>query len=115
MAPIHPRPTAAESDSTEIQDAGIAALCEELGISPEDIVILVISFHMKAKEMCIYTKDEFIQGMTAIGCAPHAARAARTWSLTGAARSVSTVAQLKKKLPDLRAQLDRPAFFKVRR
>eukprot|EP00499_Haloplacidia_sp_CaronLabIsolate_P012281 CAMPEP_0196774618 /NCGR_PEP_ID=MMETSP1104-20130614/3518_1 /TAXON_ID=33652 /ORGANISM="Cafeteria sp., Strain Caron Lab Isolate" /LENGTH=254 /DNA_ID=CAMNT_0042144781 /DNA_START=3 /DNA_END=767 /DNA_ORIENTATION=- len=84
---------ASEEDPSQIEDAGIAALCEELGISPEDIVILVISYHMKAKEMCIYTKEEFIQGMAAIG--------------------VSTVAELKKKLPELRAQLDRPPFFKA--
>jgi phosphoglycerate-specific signal transduction histidine kinase len=38
-------------DEDEIQDDGTMKFCQELGIDPEDAVILVISWHMQATTM----------------------------------------------------------------
>lgn len=56
-------------------EEGIAAFCQDLGIDPQDPVILVISYHMQAADMCVYTLAEFQQGFRNMGCV-HAARTA---------------------------------------
>lgn len=33
----------------------------------QDMVVLVISWKMKAREMCIYTRDEWREGMSTMG------------------------------------------------
>jgi DCN1-like protein 1/2 len=50
----------------EMGPDGIQKLCDELGVAPEDPVLLVISKHMGAERMLVYTKEEFIRGMTDI-------------------------------------------------
>ncbi len=37
--------------------------CEDLGVDPSDVVMLVISYHCSAKTMCEYSKEEFSGGM----------------------------------------------------
>lgn len=48
-----------------MQDAilaeGIQQLCDDLGVEPEDIVMLVISWHLQAAAMGEYSREEFIQ------------------------------------------------------
>jgi len=47
---------------------GIGRLCDDLEVDPADIVLLVISWHMSAATMCEYTKQEFVSGLTSLGC-----------------------------------------------
>lgn len=61
----------AESPELMLED-GIASFCDELGIDPSDIVILVVAYHMEAAEMCVFTKDEFVRGMSKLRCVRHA-------------------------------------------
>jgi hypothetical protein len=78
-----------EPDS--ITDDGIEAFCAQLGIDPQDPVILVLSWYMDADAMCIYTRDEFVKGLEKLQC-----------------RSIE---ELQAKLPVLRKQLmTRPNF-----
>lgn len=58
----------ADASSGKIGDEGVVALCEALGVDPQDPVTLALSFQMQAKEMCVYTKEEFVQGFTTLGC-----------------------------------------------
>lgn len=42
-------------------------LCDDLGLEPENVALLVLSFKMQAKNMLEYTLQEFITGMNAFG------------------------------------------------
>ncbi|KAM7276822.1 hypothetical protein ACFE04_018688 [Oxalis oulophora] len=44
-------------------DHGITLLCDDIQVDPQDIVMLVVSWHMKAATMCEFTKEEFINGL----------------------------------------------------
>ncbi|RVW93902.1 DCN1-like protein 1 [Vitis vinifera] len=46
---------------------GISVLCNDLQVDPQDIVMLVVSWHMKAATMCEFSKQEFISGLQALG------------------------------------------------
>lgn len=81
-----------EKDGDMIQADGVAAFCEDLGVDPADIVMLVISFHMNAAAMCEFSKDEFINGMLRMGC--------------------DSIEKLKNRLPVLRSELKHEEMFK---
>ncbi|KAK5833579.1 hypothetical protein PVK06_017427 [Gossypium arboreum] len=42
---------------------GITLLCNDLEVDPQDIIMLVISWHMNASTMCEYSKMEFLRGL----------------------------------------------------
>ncbi|KAG9160947.1 hypothetical protein Leryth_023541 [Lithospermum erythrorhizon] len=46
---------------------GITLFCNDLQVDPQDILQLVISWHMKAATMCEFSKQEFIDGLQSIG------------------------------------------------
>ncbi|KAB1216875.1 DCN1-like protein [Morella rubra] len=46
---------------------GITLLCNDLQVDPQDIVMLVVSWHMKAATMCEFSKQEFLGGLQALG------------------------------------------------
>jgi len=46
---------------------GISLLCKDIQVDPQDIVTLVLSWHLKAATMCEYTKQEFVSGLMALG------------------------------------------------
>ncbi|KAL3637612.1 hypothetical protein CASFOL_018780 [Castilleja foliolosa] len=46
---------------------GITVLCNDLQVDPQDIVTLVVSWHMKAATMCEFSKQEFIGGLQSLG------------------------------------------------
>lgn len=76
----------------DIEIDGIERFCHELGIEPVDPVILVISKYFNAQVMGIYKKEEFIQGMSTLGC--------------------DTIEKLRNKLQVLRRELTDPVKFK---
>lgn len=41
--------------------------CEALDVDPADIVMLVLSWKFGATESCVFTKEEFVGGMQALG------------------------------------------------
>eukprot|EP00743_Colponemidia_sp_Colp-15_P001431 GILK01001569.1.p1 GENE.GILK01001569.1~~GILK01001569.1.p1 ORF type:complete len:269 (+),score=48.58 GILK01001569.1:61-807(+) len=55
-------------DSSIISAEGIGMFCEDLGVDPLDVVTLVISWHFKAETMGVFTRKEFLEGMTRLGC-----------------------------------------------
>lgn len=55
-------------DEDGIHSEGIQELCSDLGISTLDPVTLVISYHCRAEQMGIFTREEFVGGMQRLGC-----------------------------------------------
>lgn len=74
---------AAEGETIEAE--GIQALCNDLGIDALDPVTLAMSYHCRAQQMGIFTREEFLGGMQRLGC--------------------DEVGKLKAKLEDLRGML----------
>ncbi|GLI58884.1 hypothetical protein VaNZ11_000653 [Volvox africanus] len=81
-----------EPDDDAIAVDGITRFCEELEVDPTDIAVLVISYYMNAGVMCEYTKDEFTSGLIKLG--------------------VDSIDKLKRRLPDLRAEIRTDNKFK---
>lgn len=78
-------------EGAAIYAEGIQRFCTDLGITPMDPVILVISKYFQAETMGIYTKPEFLLGMASL--------------------NVASVHHLKAKLPSLREEFaDRKRF-----
>mmetsp|Transcript_28788 Transcript_28788/g.81081 ORF Transcript_28788/g.81081 Transcript_28788/m.81081 type:complete len:248 (-) Transcript_28788:139-882(-) len=71
---------------------GVSQFCDDLEVDPSDIVLLVVSWHMNAAAMCEFTRDEFVNGLAALGC--------------------DSLEKLKAKLPSLRSELHDDAKFR---
>ena len=78
--------------SLDIEAEGIQRFCSDIGIDPVDPVILVISKYFNASTMGIYKKEEFVSGMTSLGC--------------------DTMDKLRSKIPILRRELTDSVKFK---
>lgn len=73
---------------------GIIQLCEDVGVDPEDLVMLVLSYHLNAQSMGEFTRTEFETGMERLG--------------------VDSIDKLKAKVPQLRGELkDADAFRQI--
>jgi len=55
-------------DEEAIRSEGIEELCQDLGVSTLDPVTLVLSYHCRAEQMGIFTREEFCGGMQRLGC-----------------------------------------------
>lgn len=64
---------------------GISSLCNDLQVDPGDIVMLVISWHMKAATMCEFSRQEFFLGLQTLG--------------------VDSIEKFKERIPYLRSEL----------
>jgi DCN1-like protein 1/2 len=69
-----------------IESEGIQRFCDDLGIDVMDPAILIISYYFKAETMGVYKKEEFLQGMTALGC--------------------DSINKLRDRIPQLRSQMN---------
>ncbi|KAJ8568402.1 hypothetical protein K7X08_027935 [Anisodus acutangulus] len=64
---------------------GISNLCNDLQVNPDDIVMLVLAWEMRAETMCEFSKQEFIGGVESL--------------------EIDSMEKFKKKIPILRSQL----------
>ncbi|CAG5115631.1 unnamed protein product [Candidula unifasciata] len=71
---------------------GMEKFCEDIGVEPENIVMLVIAFKLGAKNLGFFTYDEWMMGMTELQC--------------------DTIEKLQNRLDYLRALLNEPPIFK---
>lgn len=81
-----------DAQSDMILAEGVEHLCDDLQVSPEDPVMLVLSWHFGAATMCEFSKEEFIEGMANLRC--------------------DSIQKLQQKLPRLRAELQDDKKFK---
>lgn len=56
------------NENDKITVDGIMTFLNELGLSPESKLVLIIAWKFKAATQCEFTRDEFINGMTELGC-----------------------------------------------
>lgn len=42
--------------------------CEDIGVEPENIIMLVLAWHLEAANMGFFTKEEWLRGMTLLQC-----------------------------------------------
>jgi len=81
-----------KGSDTQIGPEGVEALCRDIGVEPENIVMLVFAWHLNAQTMGYFKKEEFITGLQSIG--------------------VDTLEKLKGHLNVFRNELDDPSKFK---
>jgi DCN1-like protein 1/2 len=81
-----------DANSDAILAEGILRLCEDIDVQPEDVVMLVLSWHLKADTVGEWSRADFESGMDQLG--------------------VDSVEKLKTVLPRLRGELDKPALFR---
>jgi len=79
-------------DEPMIGTTGMEKFCQDLEIDPEDVITLVIAYHLKAQQMGCFTKEEFMKGFEALG--------------------LDTLDKIKKHMPKFRAELDDAVTFK---
>lgn len=75
-----------------VGEDGITMLTKDLGIDAEDIVMMIIARHCRAKTPGEFSRKEFTEGLTALRC--------------------DTIDKLREKLPTLRAELTDEDSFK---
>jgi DCN1-like protein 3 len=52
-----------KNEEDAILSEGVEKLCQDLNYSPDEFPILVLAFCLDAKQMCCFTKQEFIHGL----------------------------------------------------
>ncbi|KAH0773957.1 hypothetical protein KY290_011094 [Solanum tuberosum] len=73
---------------------GISNLCNDLQVDPQDIVMLVLSWKLKAESICEFSKQEFIGGVQSL--------------------EIDSMEKFKNKIPFLRSQLkDEDTFSEI--
>ncbi|GBG28664.1 DCN1-like protein [Hondaea fermentalgiana] len=55
-----------DPDTGRIGPEGMLRLCHELGVQPEDPVMIVLSWVMRAQELGVFTRIEFLSGLEAL-------------------------------------------------
>ncbi|KAM4627755.1 DCN1-like protein 5 [Polymixia lowei] len=71
---------------------GMEKFCEDIGVEPENIIMLVLAWKLEASNMGFFTKEEWLKGMTSLQC--------------------DCTERLQSKLDYLRGQLSDSAAFK---
>ncbi|KDD75809.1 cullin [Helicosporidium sp. ATCC 50920] len=80
-----------DPSSDSILVDGVVQLCADLGVEPEDVVMLVLSWHFGAAAMGEYSQQEWEQGLASLG--------------------LDSLPALRAALPTLRAEMDDPVLF----
>lgn len=71
---------------------GVVRLCEDLEVQPEDVAVLVLAWHLKAKRSGFFSHDEFMNGCEEM--------------------RVDSLAKLKEKIPVFREELANETTFR---
>jgi len=81
-----------KENDAQIGPEGVESLCRDVGVDPENVVVLVLAWHLNAQSMGYFKRDEFVNGLQSLG--------------------VDTVDKLKNHLNIFKAELDDPSKFK---
>ncbi|KAF9436731.1 hypothetical protein BGZ76_003131 [Entomortierella beljakovae] len=57
-----------KDEPNQILIEGMEKFCEALDVDPTDVVMLVMAWHLKAENMCEFSRAGFIEGWTSLGC-----------------------------------------------
>lgn len=47
---------------------GMEKFCEDIGVEPENIVMLVLAYRMQARQMGFFTQEEWLKGLSELQC-----------------------------------------------
>jgi len=81
-----------DDDDQTMGTTGMEKFCSDLELDPDDVVTLVIAYHLKARQMGSFTKEEFMKGFEQLG--------------------LDTLDKMRKYIPKFRNELDDPSIFK---
>jgi len=81
-----------KENEAQIGPEGVEGLCRDIGVEPENVVVLVLAWHLNAQSMGYFKKEEFVSGLQAL--------------------SVDSVDKLKAQLNVFKSELDDPIKFK---
>jgi DCN1-like protein 4/5 len=81
-----------DEDDDQIGPDGMEKFCIDLGVDPEDVVTLVIAYHLKAQQMGSFSRDEFMKGFETL--------------------ELDTLDKMRKHLPKFREELNDSTKFK---
>jgi len=56
-----------DEDGQQIGPEGVEQLCKDIGVDPEDVLVLVFAWHLNAQRMGFFSKDEFVTGLQKLG------------------------------------------------
>jgi DCN1-like protein 1/2 len=56
-----------DPDSDEITVDGTIKLCEDLGVDPEDVVMLAIAYELKSPRMGLWSRQGWVDGWKKLG------------------------------------------------
>ena len=59
------------SEGNKILVGGVMRLLEDLELSPDSRLVLILAWKLKAAAQCEFTRDEFVNGLTELGCVCH--------------------------------------------
>jgi len=72
---------------------GMEKFCEDIGVEPENVVMLVLAYKMQAKQMGFFAQEEWLRGLTDLQC--------------------DSISKLQMRLDHLRCLLNDPNHFKL--
>jgi DCN1-like protein 4/5 len=55
-------------DPDTLGPEGMEKFCEDIGVEPENVVMLVLAFKMQARQMGFFTKEEWLKGLGEMQC-----------------------------------------------
>ncbi|KAI6652729.1 DCN1-like protein 1 isoform X7 [Oopsacas minuta] len=84
--------TIQEREGDKMMATGITEFLNDLCLDPTSISVLIIAWKFKAKEQCVFTRTEFIEGMKNCGC--------------------DNIDKLKRKIPEFERELENSDKFK---
>ncbi|XP_076248842.1 DCN1-like protein SCCRO4 [Calliopsis andreniformis] len=79
-------------DSDTLGPEGMEKFCEDIGVEPENVVMLVLAYKMNARQMGFFTLSEWLKGLSELQC--------------------DSISKIQQKLEYLRNQLNDPHTFK---
>ncbi|KAJ8929916.1 hypothetical protein NQ314_017350, partial [Rhamnusium bicolor] len=55
-------------DPDTLGPEGMEKFCEDIGVEPENVVMLVLAYKMQARQMGFFTKEEWLKGLGEMQC-----------------------------------------------
>lgn len=55
-------------DPDTLGPEGMEKFCEDIGVEPENIVMLVLAYQMRARQMGFFTQEEWLKGLSEMQC-----------------------------------------------
>lgn len=55
-------------DPDTLGPEGMEKFCEDIGVEPENVVMLVLAYRMQARQMGFFTQEEWLRGLSDLQC-----------------------------------------------